>query len=79
MEYFGLLVIGRNEAFHPREIRRFAWRQAYTKVDSKPIYCRTFDQLYEDLERRLNGDLLSAEVSRSARAGARKTKKKRRS
>ncbi len=51
--FFGLLVVGRSEGFSVRELRRLAWRQERTIVNSRHIRCVTFDQLAEALARRL--------------------------
>jgi hypothetical protein len=54
IDYMGLLIIGRNEYLEPREKKRLAWRQRNLIVNSKHIYCLTFDELYDDLSFRLN-------------------------
>ncbi|AFY84193.1 Shedu immune nuclease family protein [Oscillatoria acuminata] len=54
IKYVGVLVVGRNEYLEPRELKRLKWRQENTRVNSKEIYCLTFDELYEDLSVRLN-------------------------
>jgi hypothetical protein len=51
--YFGLLLVGRTENLAARELRRLEWRGEMARVNSKYIRCRTFDQLADDLERRL--------------------------
>jgi hypothetical protein len=53
VRYFGLLVIGRSEPFAAREMRRLAWRQERTVVNSRHIHCLTFDQLADRLEEHL--------------------------
>ena len=53
IDYIGLLVIGRTQLLGPREEKRLRWRQQFVQVNSKPIYCKTFDQLCEDLLYRL--------------------------
>jgi Domain of unknown function (DUF4263) len=49
IDYMALLIIGRNEYLEPREKKRLAWRQQNLLVNSKHIYCLTFDELYDDL------------------------------
>jgi Domain of unknown function (DUF4263) len=49
LQYFGLLVIGRNKNFERREIIRKQWRVDRVVIDSKKILCVTFDELYSDL------------------------------
>jgi hypothetical protein len=60
VKYFGLLVIGRNQSIGPREMRRLAWRQDRTVVNSQHIRCLTFDQLAEHLAERLKVYSLAA-------------------
>lgn len=50
IQYFGLLVAGRDEALaHPRERRRWVWRSRKVVVNSLHILCVTYDQLYHFL------------------------------
>jgi hypothetical protein len=53
VQALGLLVIGRTETLAPREVQRLWWRQEHVVVHSKQVYCKTFDQLCEDLLDRL--------------------------
>jgi hypothetical protein len=53
IEYTGVLLIGRDKHFQPGERRRLEWRNAHVVVNSKHIYCRTYDELLLDLETRL--------------------------
>jgi hypothetical protein len=53
IEYFGLLVVGKDEVLGPKEMRRLAWHQEKVIVNSIKVYCVTFDQLYNDLKERL--------------------------
>jgi hypothetical protein len=47
IRYFGLLVIGRDEWLaHPRERRRWEWRSQKVVVNSLPVQCMTYDELY---------------------------------
>lgn len=50
IDYMGLLVIGRSETLEPRERRRLRWRRENTVINSKHIYCMTFDELCDDLQ-----------------------------
>jgi hypothetical protein len=78
VQYFGLLIIGRDEAFSAREIRRLAWRASRKVVNSKHIYCRTFDQLYADLASRLKQYPFGEEPDKSAGAKGESRRKSRR-
>jgi hypothetical protein len=63
---YGLLVIGRKAHLQPLERQRLAWRRDRVVVDSKPIKCVTFDELYEALKDYLNFlDPESASAGRS--------------
>jgi hypothetical protein len=53
IRYYGLLVIGRASHLEPLERDRLSWRRDRVVVDSKHIYCVTFDELYDDLRDRL--------------------------
>jgi len=45
----GLLVIGRDDSLDLQKRRRLEWRRQNTVVNSKHIYCLTYDELCEDL------------------------------
>ena len=51
--FSGLLVVGRNAGLSPADRIRLNWRASKVVVDSRPISCVTFDDLYEDLANRL--------------------------
>jgi len=53
VDYVGLLILGRDETLGVREERRLKWRESHVQINSKKIYCKTFDQLYADLLARL--------------------------
>ena len=53
IDYIGLLIIGRNENLELRERRRLEWRQQKMIVNSKHIYCVTYDKLCADLSARI--------------------------
>lgn len=53
INYFGLLVIGRDHCLtHPRERQRWQWRHRKTRVNSLEILCMTYDELYISLRDR---------------------------
>lgn len=54
IDYVGMLIIGRNHDLEPREKKRLIWRQEHLVLNSKHIYCLTFDDLYNDLLFRIN-------------------------
>jgi hypothetical protein len=54
IHYYGLLVIGRSGHLEPLEQARFSWRRNRVVVDSRHIYCMTFDELYNDLRDKLS-------------------------
>jgi hypothetical protein len=51
--FHGLLRIGRNAGMTDGDRRRLKWRSKNVVVNSQPITCITFDDLYEALQRRL--------------------------
>ena len=52
--YTGLLVVGRDQHLTPGEQMRLEWRREHVVVNSKKITCVTYDQLVDDLVRRLD-------------------------
>lgn len=55
VEYFGLLVAGRDEWLsHPRERRRWEWRSQKILVNGLPVRCVTYDQLHQFLSAKIN-------------------------
>jgi Domain of unknown function (DUF4263) len=52
--YYGLLVIGRSKGLATIERERLEWRRKKVLVDSKHIYCMTFDELLDNLTFSLN-------------------------
>jgi hypothetical protein len=55
VQYFGLLVAGRDQWLaHPRERKRWEWRSQKVLVNSLPVRCVTYDQLYGFLSDKLN-------------------------
>jgi hypothetical protein len=53
ISYFGLLVIGRSGSLQPREMRRLQWREEKVLVNSRPVYCLTYDQLCQKVLTRM--------------------------
>lgn len=51
--YEGMLIIGRSQDLQQREQDRLRWRRDRLTVNSKHIYCVTFDELYSTLNTRL--------------------------
>jgi hypothetical protein len=49
----GLLAIGRDSGVSAADRLRFEWRRDYLIVNSRNIYCCTFDELARDLPERL--------------------------
>lgn len=54
IDYVGMLIIGRNHDLEPREKKRLVWRQEHLVLNSKHVFCLTFDDLYNDLLFRIN-------------------------
>lgn len=48
-DYYGILIIGRDRGLAEIEKKRLNWRRKKVMVDSKHVYCMTFDELYEEL------------------------------
>jgi hypothetical protein len=51
--FHGLLIVGRNSGMTEEDRRRLRWRTKNVVVNSQPITCITFDDLYDALQRRL--------------------------
>lgn len=49
IDFVGLLLIGRNEGLDADDLRRLRWRKHNIIVDSHPVVCMTYDDLYTDL------------------------------
>ena len=49
IDFVGLLLIGRNEGLEDDDLRRFRWRKHHVIVDSHPVVCMTYDDLYNEL------------------------------
>jgi Domain of unknown function (DUF4263) len=66
--YYGLLVVGRSKGLGPLELERLNWRRKKVLVDSRHIFCMTFDELYEDLSFKLEKYGLAGVVDRKEAA-----------
>lgn len=53
IRYAGVLIIGRDQHLQAGERMRLDWRQDHVLVNSKHVFCVTYDQLVEDLLFRL--------------------------
>lgn len=49
IDFVGLLLIGRNEGLDADDIRRLRWRTHNVIVNSHPVVCMTYDDLYKGL------------------------------
>ena len=54
IRYAGVLIIGRDQHLQVGERMRLDWRQDHVLVNSKHVFCVTYDQLVEDLLFRLD-------------------------
>lgn len=52
-DFQGVLVLGRSADLRPQEMDRLEWFRRNVLVNSKRVYCCTFDELYNDLRLRL--------------------------
>ncbi|MEM6264452.1 MAG: Shedu anti-phage system protein SduA domain-containing protein [Bacteroidota bacterium] len=55
IDYMGILVIGRDSYLDAEGRRRLTWWQDRTLVNSRKVYCFTFDQLLFALQKSLGG------------------------
>jgi hypothetical protein len=53
ISYSGLLIIGRDRYLSQMDKSRLKWRMDKVQIDSKPLFCLTLDNLYDDLNSRL--------------------------
>jgi hypothetical protein len=51
VEFYGLLLIGRSGGMSATERIRLRWRSGRVMVNSQKVYCRTYDDLYQSLDR----------------------------
>lgn len=53
VNYSGMVILGRDSYLTPDEESRLRWRSERLMVNSKPVLCRTFDQLLRDVKEKL--------------------------
>jgi hypothetical protein len=70
----GILVVGRTEHLGKREEQRLRWRQENVLLASKPIHCKTFDQLRDDILDRLDQVTTAAKAETPVEAAPGKAK-----
>ncbi|MFC1998792.1 Shedu anti-phage system protein SduA domain-containing protein [Chloroflexota bacterium] len=58
----GLLVVGRDAFLEPPEVRRLEWRRRHVVVNSLPVLCLTYDELYKDMIRKMHMFSAAAEA-----------------
>lgn len=51
--YYGMLIIGRSNSMNAKQENRLRWRLSRVLVDSRQIFCLTFDQLCDTLRSKL--------------------------
>ena len=51
IEFFGLLLIGRSKFVSPHDLTRLRWRSDRVTINSHKIYCRTYDDLFDCLDK----------------------------
>jgi len=54
ISFTAMLIIGRKAGLNASTSRRLKWRAEKVRVDSHNVECVTYDQLYEDLARRID-------------------------
>lgn len=64
VRFVALLIVGRNSGITEYDRKRLRWRSDKVRVDSHPIECMTFDDLYTNLRMRIN---FYHELSQSAK------------
>ncbi len=48
--HYGVLVAGRSHALQPGELTRLRWREQKVLIDSRRVFCLTYDELYAHLD-----------------------------
>jgi len=51
--FFTMLIVGRRPALSDREWDRLQWHRSHVLVDSTRVFARTFDEVTDDLQRRM--------------------------
>jgi hypothetical protein len=71
IDFVGLLLVGRNEGLSQDDVRRLRWRKHHVLVDSHPVFCMTYDELYEGLKEtfELHAAAFTVESNPPAQAG----------
>jgi hypothetical protein len=59
IRYTGVLIVGRDQHLQAGERLRLEWRQEHVVVNSKHVFCVTYDQLLEDLMFRLDNSIVA--------------------
>jgi hypothetical protein len=72
IRFSGLLVIGRDSSLDDAKRSRLRWRSEKVLIDSHPVSCITFDEVYTDL---LNRFLLYSAASKLEKRKTKKAKK----
>jgi hypothetical protein len=49
VEFFGMLLIGRSKHISDHDRTRLRWRSDRVSINTHKVYCRTFDELCDDL------------------------------
>lgn len=52
--FFTMLIVGRRPALSNREWDRLQWHRSHVLVDSTRVFARTFDEVVDDLQRRMH-------------------------
>lgn len=53
IDFVGLLLIGRDQQMDESDRKRLRWRTNRVVIDSHPMVCMTFDELYRELKEKL--------------------------
>lgn len=54
IDFVGLLLIGRNQEMDENDRKRLRWRTNRVIIDSHPMVCMTYDELYQELKDKLD-------------------------
>ncbi len=71
IDFVGLLLVGRTRGLSDDDIRRLRWRKHNVVVASHPVFCMTYDELYEGLKEsyELHAAAFSVEAPPAASTG----------
>ena len=53
-EFYGMLIIGRDKYLEPKEIDRLNWRRQKVIVNSRQVFCLTYDEIFYILKNRMD-------------------------